>query len=116
MSAEVFERSFEDAIECGLLQHGPDACVGDTKAVHETPAPYGTTLPGGYRKRAPGDYDRALCFLPRDVVDFVLATQPKEWQRHPDRLPRRSGTVRCRAERGWLRPRRRSSAPGSRAS
>jgi type I restriction enzyme R subunit len=49
--------------------------------VHETPSPYGTTLPGGYRKRAPGDYDRALCLLPRDVVDFVLATQPKEWQK-----------------------------------
>ena len=72
MSAEISERSFEDAIECGLLQHGPDACVGDPKAVHETLAPYGTTLPGGYLKRAPGDYDRAVCLLPRDVVDFVL--------------------------------------------
>jgi len=27
MSPEVSERSFEEAIECGLLQHGPDACV-----------------------------------------------------------------------------------------
>ena len=35
--------------------------------------------PGGYRKRSPKDYDRALCLLPRDVTDFVLATQPKEW-------------------------------------
>ena len=27
MSLEVSERSFEEAIECGLLQHGPDACA-----------------------------------------------------------------------------------------
>src|SRR5437773_9753280 len=26
-------------------------------------------------------YDRTLCLLPRDVVDFVLATQPKEWKK-----------------------------------
>jgi len=29
--------------------------------------------PGGYRKRKPEDYDRALCLVPRDVLDFVLA-------------------------------------------
>ena len=28
MSPDISERSFEDAIECGLLQDGPDACVG----------------------------------------------------------------------------------------
>ncbi|MBM3451135.1 MAG: type I restriction endonuclease subunit R, partial [Armatimonadetes bacterium] len=49
--------------------------------VRETPAVYGDTPPGGYRKRAPVDYDRTLCLLPRDVIDFVLATQPKEWKR-----------------------------------
>src|SRR5574341_1237147 len=78
---DVSERSFEDAIECGLLQHGPDACAGDATAVRETLAPYGDAVPGGYRKRSPGDYDRALCLLPRDVVDFILATQPKEWEK-----------------------------------
>ncbi len=81
MSPEVSERSFEEAIECGLLQHGPDACAGDASAVRETPPPYGDAPPGGYRKRQPEDYDRALCLLPRDVVDFVLATQPKEWEK-----------------------------------
>ncbi|HHV55572.1 MAG TPA: type I restriction endonuclease subunit R [Firmicutes bacterium] len=35
--------------------------------------------PGGYHKRRPDEYDRVLCLIPRDVVDFVLATQPKEW-------------------------------------
>jgi type I restriction enzyme R subunit len=81
MSPEISERSFEEAIECGLLQHGPDACVGVARAVHETLAPYGDIPAGGYRKRGPEDYDRALCLLPRDVVDFVLATQPREWKK-----------------------------------
>ena len=81
MSLEISERAFEDAIECGLLQHGPDACAGDATAARETPPPYGDTPPGGYRKRKPEDYDRTLCLLPRDVVDFVLATQPKEWEK-----------------------------------
>ena len=79
--AEISERSFEEAIECALLAHGLDACAGDTTAVRETPPPYGDAPPGGYRRRAPSDYDRALCLLPRDVVDLVLATQPKEWQK-----------------------------------
>jgi type I restriction enzyme R subunit len=81
VSPEISERSFEEAIECGLLQYGPDACAADTTAVRETPAPFGESPPGGYRKRRPEDYDRALCLLPRDVVDFVLATQPKEWKK-----------------------------------
>ena len=39
MSPEVSERSFEEAIECGLLQYGPDACAGDATAVRETAPP-----------------------------------------------------------------------------
>src|SRR5439155_1360460 len=60
MSPEISERSFEEAIECGLLQYGPDACAGDASAVRETSPPYGESPPG-YRKRRPEDYDRALC-------------------------------------------------------
>src|SRR5713101_8233179 len=81
MSVDISERSFEDAIECGLLLHGPDAWTGDATVVREPSTPYGETPPGGYRKRRPEEYDRALCLLPRDVVDFVLATQPKEWRK-----------------------------------
>lgn len=81
MSPEISERSFEEAIECGLLQHGPDACASHANAIRETPPPYGDTPSGGYRKRRPEDYDRALCLLPLDVVDFVLTTQPKEWKK-----------------------------------
>ena len=81
MSPEISELAFEDSIECGLLQYGPDACRGDATALHETALSYGDTPPGGYRKRRPEEYDRTLCLLPRDVVDFVLATQPKEWKK-----------------------------------
>ncbi len=72
MSVEVSERSFEEAIEGALLAPGA--------AVRETPFD-GEAPPGGYGRRSPEDYDRALCLLSRDVVDFVLATQPKEWQK-----------------------------------
>ena len=38
-------------------------------------------LPGGYLRRRPEDYDRGLCLIPTDVVDFLLATQPKVWEK-----------------------------------
>jgi type I restriction enzyme R subunit len=79
MSPEISERSFEEAIECALLEYGPDACAGAANAIRETSPPYSDTPPGGYHKRRPEDYDRALCLMPSDVVDFVLATKPKEW-------------------------------------
>jgi type I restriction enzyme R subunit len=81
VNPEISERSFEEAIECALLENGPDACAGDAMTVREALAPYGDGAPGGYRKRRPQDYDRGLCLLPRDVVDFILATQPKEWEK-----------------------------------
>ncbi len=56
------ERSFEEAIECGRLQQARDACAGEE------------------------DYDRALCMLSRDGVDFVLATQPKELKKRAECL------------------------------
>lgn len=79
MTPDVSERSFEVAIECALLQGGPDACPDS--AMSGTASAIGDTPPGGYRRRRSEDYDRALCLLPRDVLDFVLATQPKEWLR-----------------------------------
>ena len=82
MTPEISERSFEEAIECGAAPARPGRLRRATRPrVRETPPPYGDTPPGGYRKRRPEDYDRALCLLPRDVVDFVLATQPKEWEK-----------------------------------
>ena len=77
--ATISERSFEDAIQSALLRDGPDDPSAGAGAVRETLPAYGENVPGGYRKRAPEEYDRALCLVPRDVVDFILATQPKEW-------------------------------------
>jgi len=82
MSPEISERAFEEAIECALLQNGPDACAGDSSTVRESAPPYGEEpVPGGYRKRRPEDYDRHLCLIPADVIDFLLATQAKEWMK-----------------------------------
>jgi hypothetical protein len=63
MSPEISERAFEEAIECALLEHGPDACIADVSMVRETSPAYGETppglpaelsaQPGGYRKRRP---------------------------------------------------------------
>ena len=82
MNVKISERSFEEAIERALLESGPDECVRDLDVIHQ-PAPlvYREMQPGGFRKRRPEDYDRTLCLLTRDVVDFILATQPKEWQK-----------------------------------
>lgn len=81
MTPDISERASKDAIECALLRYGPDACPGDSTAVREESPPYGESPPGGYRRCDPSKYDRALCLLPRDALDFVLATQPKEWKR-----------------------------------
>ena len=81
MSLEISEHAFEEAIERALLAGGPDAGPADMASVRESQEPFGGSPPGGYRKRKPEDYDRALCLLPADVADFVLATQPKEWEK-----------------------------------
>jgi len=86
---DVSEKNFEEAIECALLAGGPDACPGDRAAVSEQRAAYGGFVPGGFRRRTPEDYDRSLCLDPGTVLDFIYATQPREWeklkkQRGPD--------------------------------
>ena len=82
MTPDITERAFEEAIEAALLRHGPDASSGDATTVRESAPAYGDDpVPGGYLKRQPEDYDRGLCLIPTDVVDFLLATQPKVWER-----------------------------------
>ena len=82
MTPDISERAFEDAIECALLGHGPDACPDDAQSVHNAESESGDDpAPGGYLKRRAEDYDRGLCLIPTDVVDFLLATQPKEWDK-----------------------------------
>ena len=84
MNPEVSERAFEDAIEAALLRHGPDEISGVFPVMREGPVlPYGDQgmQPGGYHQRRAEDYDRTLCLLTGDVLDFLLATQPREWER-----------------------------------
>jgi type I restriction enzyme R subunit len=79
---DVSEGRFEEAIEAALLAGGPDAVPGVRPAVVE-PAHrgYGEGVPGGWRKGRFEDYDRGLCLFPRAVLDFVVASQPKEWEK-----------------------------------
>ena len=82
MTVEVSERAFEEAIERSLLGEGADGRPGDAAAVRESAPGYGEeAAPGGYLRRGPEDYDRELCLIRRDVLDFLLATQPREWQK-----------------------------------
>jgi hypothetical protein len=61
------------------LQGGLGAYGGTAAGLSEAEAaPWGDTPSGGYLRRVPEDYDRGLCLIPRDVIDFVLITQPKE--------------------------------------
>jgi hypothetical protein len=82
MTVEISERKLEEAIECALIQNGPDACLGDATEVREPAATYGDQpVPGGYYKRRPEDDDRELCLTPTDLIAFLLATQSREWER-----------------------------------
>ncbi|MCA1562049.1 MAG: DEAD/DEAH box helicase family protein [Acidobacteria bacterium] len=81
---DISERNLEATIEQALLVGGPDAPPPASGFVRETPIDYGEPWPpslGGYRRRGPEEYDRELCLIGRDVLDFVMATQPKMWQR-----------------------------------
>ena len=74
MYVDISERAFEDAIEAGLLQHAQGA-LGERRSS------YLDMKPRGYNMRRSEDYDRALCIIPDDALDFVLGTQPQEWER-----------------------------------
>jgi len=82
MTPVISEKALEDAIECGLLAGGEDACPKWPAMVREPQPRYGEGIPGGYHRRLPEQYVRRLCLIPRDLVDFVLATQPKTWARY----------------------------------
>jgi type I restriction enzyme R subunit len=44
----------------------------------------------GYTQRLPSSYDKDLCLIPEDVIAFVQATQPDQWQQ----LERQYGTAK----------------------
>ena len=74
MQVNISERAFEEAIEACLLQNR-EGSIGENRGT------YLDLMPGGYRKRTSEDYDRALCLIREDVLDFVLVTQPQEWEK-----------------------------------
>ncbi len=86
---DTSEKNFEEAIERAMLAGGPDAypAAGAGPSISEPASaggyrvdlPAGLPEPGGYRRRTSADYDKALCLIPADVIDFIYATQAKEW-------------------------------------
>lgn len=78
---EISEKNLEDTIEALLHAGGPDSPIQGEKSIRESSTFPGIYLPGGFRKRFPEDYDRSLCLIPKEVIDFVYITQPKEWEK-----------------------------------
>ncbi|MGC9336455.1 MAG: hypothetical protein ACP5G7_08570, partial [Anaerolineae bacterium] len=76
---DITERGFEAAIEAALLAGGPDAATG-SPGLAETETAYDRPVTA-YRRRTPDQYDRALCLDPDKLIDFILASQAKEWKR-----------------------------------
>lgn len=87
MTREISEAALEEAIEAALVQGERSGTVA------EPLVGYGGEIPGGYHRREPREYDRSLCLLPGDVLDFILITQPAEWkklqQHHGEDVKRR---------------------------
>src|SRR3989442_5483353 len=82
---DVSEKNFEVVIEAALLAGVPFGASGGAGVVGSGALIF-EGAPGGYRKRKPEDYDRALCLIPNDVLDFIYATQPKEWDKFKKQL------------------------------
>jgi len=74
------EYIFESDIEGALLTGGPDAIEGDFLS-KEDRADYAPWIPGDYQSRLDSDFDKDTLLLGRDTIDFIMATQPKAWER-----------------------------------
>ncbi len=81
MATDISERRFEEAIESTLLRQVSDSSAGQVDSAWAQSEAQGKIQSGGYRKQLPENYDRDLCLLPYDVLDFVSATQPAPWKR-----------------------------------
>lgn len=88
---DISEKNLEDTIEQVLLASRLPLAPEPPELVLHQPAPLygamtsnfapGSVQAGGYYKRVNEDYDKAMCLLPGDVLDFIYATQPKEWEK-----------------------------------
>src|SRR5437868_1771444 len=110
---DISEKNLEDTIEQSLLSFELIAPSINPDLVLNQPSPlYGPSTsnltpdnvaPGGYRKHTSEEYDKTLCLIPEDVLNFIYATQPKEWDKFKKQhegnartpfLQRRAGELR----------------------
>jgi type I restriction enzyme, R subunit len=88
---DISEKNFEATIESLLLAGGVDdpepSCTLRERTVVE-----GAYTAGSYHKRTSEQYDKSLCLLPKDILDFILITQPKEWDRLKKTTPKETET------------------------
>ena len=78
-TVDTSEKDFETTVEATLLRDPLASVSQGSSALGETVT--SAYISGGYQRREAGDYDRALCLIPKDVLNFVYATQAKEWQK-----------------------------------
>ncbi|GAC1647181.1 MAG: hypothetical protein NVS4B12_14740 [Ktedonobacteraceae bacterium] len=86
---DISEKKLEETIEQVLLaQPGVTMLDATNPYVRQSRPLYGSVTsnlvpkhvaPGGYRKHISADYDREHCLIAEDVLNFLYATQPKEW-------------------------------------
>lgn len=77
---DISEKNFEETIEAALLAGGPDD-PEPSKILRDRATADGDFILGGFVKRKPEAYDRLLCLIPADVIAFIQATQPKQWEK-----------------------------------
>jgi len=89
---DISEKNFETIIESLLLAGGPNDPETNRSLRERMTVTEGTYTSGGYNKRAPEAYDKTLCLIPKDVLDFILITQPKEWEKLKSQTPNETET------------------------
>src|SRR5450755_26719 len=79
---DISEKNLEDTIESALLAAAPIGKPGIKGEFGDLRVDYsgGSYPAGGYLKRTQDDYDKTLCMLKSDALNFISATQAKEWR------------------------------------
>jgi len=75
MTDKLSERAFEDVIIEDLTSEDTSWKEGELEPLYER------FDPCGYRERENRHYDRELALIPEEVLEFVQATQPDEWEK-----------------------------------
>lgn len=83
---DISEKNFEATIESLLLAGGPED-PEPNRGVDERTVVEGAYAAGRYHRRIAEQYDKSLCLIPKDVLDFIAITQPKEWDKLRKNVP-----------------------------